>query len=88
MGEMAIFIVAQPVFAPSSGLYDFSFTYESSRYEQDCFMTIDVLDNNNWITLYQSPTDIEGNSEHLQGLHVPRTFLRRERRWSLEYGMT
>ena len=60
-GDGHIFL-AQPLFAPSSGLYDFSFTYESSRYEQDCFMTIDVLDDNNWITLYQSPTDIEGNS--------------------------
>ena len=62
-GDGSLYLDETPV-APSSGLYDFSFTYESSRYEQDCFMTIDVLDNNNWIPLYQSPTDIESNSEH------------------------
>jgi len=62
-GDGYLYLADTPI-APSNGTYEFSFTYESDRYENDCFMTIDVLDENgNWVTLYTSPTDIESNSE-------------------------
>ena len=62
-GNGYLYLEDAPV-APSSGDYEFSFTYESDRYERNCFMTIDVLDGDDWLTLYTSPIDIEGNSSH------------------------
>ena len=60
-GDGYLYLDNAPV-APTSGEYDFSFTFESDRYEQQCFMSIDVFDEGEWITLYESPMDIESNS--------------------------
>ena len=50
--------------ATVTGEYTISFTYESDRYEQSCYMTLDVqVNDGEWQTLYTSPTDIEGNSQ-------------------------
>ena len=54
----------QAYYAPSSGTYEISFNYESDRYERWCNMRIDIWENNDWVTYYESPYDIEGNSEY------------------------
>ena len=61
-GGDAYLILDETLFAPANGVYEFSFTYESDRYENSCFMTIDVFVDGYWKTVYQSPLDIEGNS--------------------------
>ena len=61
-GDAYLYLEDTPI-APADGFYDFSFTYESDRYERDCYMTIDVKKDGEWSTLYTSPTDIEYDSE-------------------------
>ena len=63
-GFDAYLYLDQAYYAPSSGTYEISFNYESDRYERWCNIRIDIWENNEWITYYESPYDIEGNSEH------------------------
>ena len=54
--------LADTLFAPSTGVYEMSFTYESDRYEYNCEMRIEGYVDGAWTTLYTSPKDIESNS--------------------------
>ena len=63
-GGDAYLVLDEDIVAPMDGFYEFSFTYESDRYENNCYMTIDVLVDDYWETIYKSPLDIEGNSNH------------------------
>lgn len=53
----------EPLVATEGGVYEVSFRYESDRYERDCQMRMDFWQNGAWETAYESPYDIESNSE-------------------------